>query len=68
MFSRLPVWTGSDAELPSDRLPLLISFSQGVLLTEDTDKQVNLSVVQSTLSQSTNSVFSSRILTDNLQC
>lgn len=33
IFSLLPVWPGSDAELPNDRLPLLINFSQGVLLT-----------------------------------
>lgn len=30
-LSRLPVWGGRDAELPSDKLPLFISLSQGDL-------------------------------------
>lgn len=38
VFSLLPVWPGSDAELPRERLPLLISFSQGVLLTGAVDR------------------------------
>lgn len=38
VFSLLPVWPGSAAELPRDRLPLLISFSQGVLLTGAADR------------------------------
>lgn len=38
VFSLLPVWPGSDGELPKDRLPLLISFSQGVLLTVQTER------------------------------
>lgn len=42
MLSRLPVWTGSDAELPSGRPPLLMSFSQGVLLTEDRKQSVSV--------------------------
>lgn len=30
-LSRFPVWGGRDAELPSDKLPLFISLSQGDL-------------------------------------
>ena len=30
-LSRFPVWEGRDAELPSDKLPLFISLSQGDL-------------------------------------
>ena len=32
-LSRFPVWGGRDAELPSDKLPLFISLSQGDLDT-----------------------------------
>lgn len=32
-LSRLLAWGGRDAELPSDRLPLFIDFSQGDLHT-----------------------------------
>lgn len=51
MLSRLPVWTGSDAELPSGRPPLLMSFSQGVLLTED--RKQSMSVRQPSRGEST---------------
>lgn len=37
-LSRLPVWGGRDAELPRDKLPLLISFSQGDLDTAREDR------------------------------
>lgn len=30
-LSRFPVWGGRDAELPSDKLPLFMSLSQGDL-------------------------------------
>lgn len=39
MLSLLPVCPGRDTELPRDRLPLLISFSHGVLLTVHTNRQ-----------------------------
>lgn len=34
-LSRLPGWGGRDAELPRDKLPLLISFSHGDLDTNN---------------------------------
>lgn len=42
--SRFPDWVGREAELPSDKLPLLISFSHGDLDTIKTGhKAVRLS-------------------------
>lgn len=38
-LSRLPGWGGREAELPSDKLPLLISFSHGDLDTIKTGQK-----------------------------
>lgn len=42
-LSRFPVWGGRDAELPSDKLPLFISLSQGDLgaVKDNTDMAVD---------------------------
>lgn len=53
--SLLPVWTGSEAELLRDRLPLLMSRSQGVLLTESTHACQNL--VRPSLTQTDQNLF-----------
>lgn len=37
--SRFPDWGGKEAELPSDKLPLLISFSHGDLDTTKTEQK-----------------------------
>lgn len=37
--SRFPDWGGREAELPSDRLPLLISFSHGDLDAGETEQK-----------------------------
>lgn len=41
-LSRFPVWGGRDAELPSDKLPLFTSLSQGDL--EAVKHNINLAI------------------------
>lgn len=54
-LSRFPVWGGRDAELPSDKLPLFISLSQGDLgaVKDNTDMAVDKhnSVIQTSTQQ-----------------
>lgn len=53
-LSRFPVWGGRDAELPSDKLPLFISLSQGDLdaVKHNTDMVIDKhnTVIQSSAS------------------